>query len=206
MLLHCSVKAFTRFGISTLLISLLFLLNPLVIPAAESTSLNNENQKDFWSLYGGYGVSHKNLGKTKVEAHVLDLIPRYERVLLDNMGSSWYQGEHSLFVELPFTMVVDPVVAPMIGINIMGAWTFTSNKEVRPYMFGGGGILYTSADILGLGSEVNGNWQFGGGLRFKLESGNWMNVEYRFHHISNTGVKDPNDPLNSSKILIGVTF
>jgi hypothetical protein len=31
-------------------------------------------------------------------------------------------------------------------------------------------------------------------------------AEYRYHHVSNAGTAEPNEPLNSSKCLIGVTF
>lgn len=165
-----------------------------------------ESPDSYWTVLGGYGISHKGLGKTKQQVQVLDLILQYDHVLIRDIGSSWYRGYHSLVLELPFTLVVDPDVSPMIGVNVLAGWTFDSSETMQPYFFGGGGILYTNADIPGMGSEVNGNWQFGGGLRFKLDSGNWLKVEYRFHHISNTGAKDPNDPLNSSKLLVGFTF
>ena len=171
---------------------------------AEDLAQKRENSS--WSILGGYGISHKGLGKTKQQVQVMDLILQYDHLLVNDLGSSWYKGYHSLFLELPFTLVVDPDVSPMVGVNILGAVTFDSSNAVQPYFFGGGGILYTNADIPGLGSEVNGNWQFGGGLQFRLDSGEWLKIEYRFHHISNTGVKDPNDPLNSSKLLVGMTF
>jgi len=181
-------------------------LSPALSAEESSGYEQHENRKEYWSLLGGYGISHKDLGKTKVQVQVLDFVPRYERVLFDNMGSSWYRGHHSLLVELPVTWVFDPDTAPMVGVNILGAWTFTASQEVLPYFFGGGGIVYTDADIPGLGSAVNGNWQLGAGVRFKMAGGYWMNAEYRFHHISNTGAKDPNDPINSSKFLLGITF
>ncbi len=183
-----------------------FILLPDFVQAEETSPQNSETPDSYWSLLGGYGISHKGLGLTKVQVQVLDLILQYDRVLLKDVGSSWYKGHHSLILELPLTLVVDPDVSPMIGVNILGAWTFDSSDILQPYFFGGGGILYTNADIPGLGSDINGNWQFGAGIRYRLESGNWLKVEYRFHHISNTGAKDPNDPLNSSKILVGVTF
>ena len=160
----------------------------------------------YWTMYAGYGVTHKGLGKTKQEVHVLDFIPQYEYVLLEDVGNHWYRGHHSLVLELPVTLVVDPDVNTMIGLNVIGSWTFDVSERMQHYFFGGGGILYNNADIPGMGSDINGNWQFGGGVKFKLKTGNWLKVEYRFHHISNTGAKDPNDPLNSSKILLGWTF
>ncbi|MDH3360683.1 MAG: porin family protein, partial [Desulfobulbaceae bacterium] len=150
-----------------------------VVQAEEINQHVSETPDSYWSLLGGYGISHKGLGLTKVQVQVLDLILQYDRVLLKDVGSSWYKGHHSLILELPLTLVVDPDVSPMIGVNILGAWTFDSSGTLQPYFFGGGGILYTNADIPGLGSDINGNWQFGTGIRYRLESGNLLKFEYR---------------------------
>ncbi|MBI4690638.1 MAG: acyloxyacyl hydrolase, partial [Nitrospirae bacterium] len=60
-------------------------------------------------------------------------------------------------------------------------------------------------DITGLGSRLNGNYQIGIGTHYKLKQGLYLDTEFRLHHISNTGTKEPNDPLNSSRFLIGIT-
>jgi opacity protein-like surface antigen len=70
---------------------------------------------------------------------------------------------------------------------------------------GGGGFIYTEAEIPGLGSKYNGNYQGGAGILYRLNSKYFLNAEYRFHHVSNLNTEKPNDPLNSSKFLIGVT-
>jgi hypothetical protein len=31
----------------------------------------------------------------------------------------------------------------------------------------------------------------------------WYSIEARYHHVSNGGIKKPNEPLNSHKILFG---
>jgi len=182
------------------------MLLPPAISAEEISPDSSGMPDSSWTLLGGYGISHKGLGKTREKVQVLDLIPQYNRILLRDVGSSWYKGYHSLLLELPLTLVLDPDVSPMVGVNVLGSWTFDSSETMQPYLFGGGGILYTNADIPGLGAEVDGNWQFGGGVRYRLQSGRWLKVEYRFHHISNAGTEDPNDPINSSKILVGMTF
>ncbi|MDH5523885.1 MAG: acyloxyacyl hydrolase [Desulfobulbaceae bacterium] len=159
-----------------------------------------------WSLLGGYGFTHPGMGKTKKWVETVDLIFQHEQVLIDQIGSSWYQGRHSLLVELPVYLVVDPVLEPMVALNFLACWTFTANDESLPYVFGGGGPLYTDAEIQGMGAHLNGNYLFGAGLRYKIRGDRYLKFEYRFNHISNGGRKDPNDPLNSSKILFGITF
>ncbi len=178
----------------------------LIAPIQTWAQENLGEKTDHWSLLGGYGFTHTRMGKTKYWVETVDLIGRYEKRLSGDIGSSWYRGRHSLLIELPVHLVVDPVVEPMIGLNFLACWTFTARDEILPYFFAGGGPLYTNADIPGMGSHFNGNYQFGGGFRYKLHTGRYLFFEYRFHHISNGGRKEPNDPLNSSKLLFGVSF
>ena len=170
--------------------------------ASDDVSIDHGN----WSFLAGYGITHPGMGKTRVWVETVDLIPRYERVLIDDWGSSWYRGRHSLLIELPVHLVVDPVVSPMIGVNFLACWIFTAKDAVQPYLLAGGGPLYSNADIPGMGAHLNGSYQFGGGLRYRLSGDRYLELEYRFHHISNSGREEPNDPLNSSKLLVGVTF
>ena len=94
----------------------------------------------------------------------------------------------------------------MIGLNFLASYTFTANEKWRPYIFGGGGPVYSFADIPGMGADLNGNYQFGIGLEYDMSIEHHLLFEYRYHHISNAGSENPNDPLNSCKLLIGVTF
>ncbi len=157
-------------------------------------------------LLAGYGFTHTWLGGTRTWVETADLVGRYETVLLPQQGDSLLRGYHSLFLELPLHLVLDPATEPMIGLNFLAAWTFTGFGKMRPYLFAGGGPLYTRADIPGLGAHLNGNYQLGCGVRTRLQKGNDLIIEYRFHHISNGSRMAPNDPLNSGKLLVGITF
>lgn len=188
-----------------LLLGLIFLSVVFLSNFAGAATEKTYKLKQSWMVLGGYGVTHPGLGNTKTHVETFDLILRYEKALTAEMGSSWYRGHHSLMVELPISFVVDPSTDPMYGLTLLGSWIFAGNDLWQPYLLGGGGIVYTSADITGLGAELNASWQLGFGLRYKALS-KQIFLEYRFHHISNTGRKDPNDPLNSSKILMGIKF
>ncbi len=154
----------------------------------------------------GYGVTHPGLGLTRTHVETVDLIPRYEHRHTGEIGRSWWRGHHALFVEMPVHVVVDPDFAPIAGLNFLAAWVFEPRGRIVPYFFGGGGPLYSWADIDGVGADVNGNWQFGGGIEYNAGKELRLRFEYRFHHISNAGAKDPNVPLNSSKLLMGFVF
>lgn len=159
-----------------------------------------------WSLLAGYGETHPDLGKTKTRVETIDVVLRYEVPLTASLGRSWYQGHHALLVELPVSFAVYPHTDPMVGLTCLASWYFTPRRSWQPYLFAGGGIVYTGADIDGLGSELNGNWQAGAGVRYAVTGETNFFLEYRFHHISNLGTRQPNDPLNSSKLMLGITF
>ncbi len=159
-----------------------------------------------WWLLGGYGQSIPGWGLTTERVETIDLVGRYHHLTIANLGDGWYRGFHSTLVEVPLHLVLSPDESAMVGINLMACYTFTAPQHWRPYLFGGGGPVYSWADIDGMGAELNGNYQFGVGVEMPLNERQRFLVEYRFHHISNAGTRSPNVPLNSSKILIGIRF
>lgn len=168
--------------------------------AAIGTSLDN------WAVLGGYGQSSPGWGKTTQRVETIDLVPRYNHLMIDDIGSGWYRGFHSTLFELPLHLVVSPDVSSIIGINFLACYTFTASSQMRPYLFGGGGPVYIFGDIPGMGTKLNGNYQFGMGLDYGMEQGHSLLFELRYHHISNGGIDEPNEPLNSCKLLVGISF
>ncbi len=173
------------------------------IGAAQSGA--NQKYDTEWSVLTGYGSSHPGWGETETRVETIDLVLRHSTILVEDIGSSWYSGYHSLFLELPVHFLINPDDTPMVGINFMASYTFT-NFILQPYLFAGGGPVYVDADIAGMGSDWNGNYQMGVGLKYEINSQNSLLFECRYHHISNANTSDPNLPLNSTKFLIGYTF
>lgn len=177
----------------------------LSAPAAWAGIL--DTSEDYWALLAGYGQSFPGWGLTEERVHSFDLVPRYSHLTIDDIGSGWFAGRHDTFVELPLHFVTGPDTSAMAGLNLLAAYTFTAHPVWQPYVFGGGGILYSFADIPGMGAHWNGNYQFAGGLRRVLDDPmHALIFEVRYHHISNTGMEDPNVPLNSIKLMVGYTF
>ncbi|MBW1636309.1 MAG: acyloxyacyl hydrolase [Deltaproteobacteria bacterium] len=177
-----------------------------LLSAGLARSTGFDTSQDSWAVLTGYGQSFPGWGETSQRVHTVDLIPRYEHRIFDDIGSGWYQGFHSLLVEIPLSFVVSSDVSAMVGMNFLACYTFTAGQRWNPYLFGGGGPLYSFADIKGMGSDFNGNYQFGFGVKHHWRQEHDLLFELRYHHISNGGSKEPNDPLNSCKILFGITF
>jgi lipid A 3-O-deacylase len=187
-----------------LICSFFFLIAVLSLPVDQT--LATDTRPDSWAFLGGYGQSYPGWGQTTQRVETIDLILRYNHIVFDEIGSGWYKGFHSTLFEFPVSLILNPEISTMIGINFLAAYTFTVNEQWQPYIFGGGGPVYIFADIPGMGTKLNGNYQFGIGLEYFLNKQNHLLFEYRYHHISNAGTAKPNEPLNSSKFIVGITF
>ena len=203
--IHQSVCKYRR--IVFLLSVLLFIISsgPVTL-AGQSDSAGLKRTNNHWTALGGYSVTHPGWGSTETRVESSDLIIQYGHVILNEAGRSLYQGRHKILIEVPFSAVFQPGSAFMTGINFLACWEFTASKKIVPYFTAGGGLVYTNLDIPGLGSELNGNYQSGLGLHYFMERDVSIDVNFRLHHISNAGTADPNEPLNSTKLLLGVSF
>lgn len=159
-----------------------------------------------YTVLSGYGITHRGFGDTRTQVQTVDAIARFGWFLSDEAGRGWYQGRHELLMELPLHLAVDPRLRVMTGGYLLGSWKFTSMEDVVPYVMAGGGILYVDLGLPTMGSRLNFSYQGGTGVQYFMAPDTALTAEYRYHHISNAGTASPNEPLNSSKVLLGITF
>jgi len=168
---------------------------------------NPDDQEKFpsnnWQLLIGAGSSHPGWGTTREKVETTDIILRYQRPQIKTRGESWYLNRKSVLVEIPLTLLREPDEPAMIGFTMNVNWTFIAGRQFQPFIFVGGGPVYTKAQIPGTSSSLKGSYQAGIGLDFKVGK-TGLSLEYRYHHLSNGGFKEPNDPLNSDKFLLGI--
>lgn len=189
------------------LVAFVLSLSPGASPAlAEVQELGADKATGHWTISTGYGVTHPGLGATKSKVETADMILSYGYFLTDEAGKAWYRGRHELIVELPLHYVFSPETTTMVGITFLASWIFTASKTIAPFIFAGGGLVYTDLDVPELGKHLNGSIQVGTGFHYFLKKNTSVDLSYRFHHISNAGTATPNGPLNSSKILLGISF
>jgi opacity protein-like surface antigen len=173
--------------------------------AAENEVVTTSSHE--FALLGGYGITHRGYGETRTQVETFDLILRYGYFLSDEVGKGrWYQGRHQVLLELPWHCAVDHNGRSMVGATILGSWTFTWSEQVTPYLFAGGGVLFVDLGLPTMGSKLNGTYQAGGGIQHFFNKDTAFFGEYRYHHISNLNTSSPNEPLNSSKFLIGLSY
>lgn len=158
-------------------------------------------------LLTGYGISHSGFGETRSQVQTWDAILRGGFFLSDEVGKgSWYQGRHELLLELPYHMAVDRDARSMVGGYLLGSWKFTGFDSLSPYLFAGGGPLFVDMGLESMGTRLCFSYQGGTGLQYFIKRNLALQAEYRYHHISNAGTATPNEPINSSKVLFGISL
>jgi hypothetical protein len=81
-----------------------------------------------------------------------------------------------------------------------------AGQDLRPYIEGGIGGIFTQWRVDGQGSKFNFNPQIGLGTEFSIGSGPPFLAALRLHHISNAGLDDDNRGVNSVVFVIGRFF
>jgi opacity protein-like surface antigen len=185
-----------------LCLSIIFIL-PL--PArADNTVSTAKGELGFLT---GYGTSHIGFGDTRHQVQTCDAILRAGFFLSDEVGKgSWYQGRHEVLLELPYHLAVNKNGRSMVGGYMLGHWRFTALTTMVPYVLAGGGPLFVDLGLPTMGTKFCFSYQGGTGLQYFIDKNVALNGEYRYHHISNAGTANPNEPINSSKILFGISF
>jgi lipid A 3-O-deacylase len=178
----------------------------LSVTSFASDSASIRTAKTEYTLLSGYGITHRGFGATRTQVQTFDTIARFGYFLSGERGCGWLRGRHELLLELPLHLVVDPKVSPIVGGYVLGSWKFTSSEKWCPYLFAGGGILYVDLGLPTMGSRLDFSYQGGVGLQYFACRDTAFGLEYRYHHISNAGTAEPNEPLNSSMILLSVSL
>ena len=91
-----------------------FLIAVLSLPVDQA--LSADTRPGSWAFLGGYGQSYPGWGQTTQRVETIDLIPRYNHIVFDEIGSGWYKGFHSTLFEFPVSLILNPEISSMIGI------------------------------------------------------------------------------------------
>lgn len=190
--------------LKTYIIFLLLIILPRAIPVSADNPVSIATGE--YGVLTGYGTSHIDFGATRHQVQTWDAILRAGFFLSDDVGRGrWYQGRHEVLLELPYHMAVDHGGRSMVGGYILGHWRFTSMDKFGPYILAGGGPLFVDLGLPTMGTKLCFSYQGGTGVQYFIDKKTALNMEYRYHHISNAGTAEPNEPINSSKILLGVS-
>jgi len=133
--------------------------------------------------------------------------PSWQIALTDPIGEGWWSGSIALGAELALLGVTQPTGAYGVGFTPKLIYTFSSFGQLKPYIEGGGGPLWTNFDgrIREQGSDFNFLVWCGTGVSYDLTRQWALNVGVRFSHISNAGTDVPNSGLNYLLPFAGIS-
>jgi len=120
-------------------------------------------------------------------------------------GSGAMRGNLSLVAEGVGMWVKQEPRAQGGGLNLLARYTWAAGR-LRPMLAGGAGILYSDEQIPPGETTRNFTPQVGAGLQFLVSRHLGIDLEYRFHHLSNKGTTDSNPGINSHLVLFGVSW
>ena len=114
------------------------------------------------------------------------------------------------FTELVFEPFVNIVATPdsniEAGCTILMKYAYPVTEKLYPYGIAGGGIIYLTQHTREQSTQYNFTPQMGAGITYFFKKDLAFNIEYRYRHLSNGGIKEPNGGINVGMLLLGVSL
>ena len=130
-----------------------------------------------------------------------DLKPLLQKIKFDTRSLLQFQLE-------PY---IAPVCQPDANVELGNSFALKigllpDTSKFQPYLKAGLGMAYMTQHTREQGTQFNFT-EFGGvGMHYFFKKNVALTVEYRFRHLSNCGIDDPNSGINSHFALMGVTY
>jgi hypothetical protein len=77
--------------------------------------------------------------------------------------------------------------------------------KLQPYIKLGTGMVFMSQHTIEQSTQFNFISGCGAGFHYFFKENNAITIEYRFRHLSNASIKDPNNGINTYSCLFGIT-
>ena len=116
------------------------------------------------------------------------------------------KGDLDFAVEPFVSAVLGPNTNIEAGSNILFRYKLPFKGRVVPYLKAGIGALYMSQHVEEQSTQFNFLPQCGGGFSFFINKNTALNLEYRFRHLSNASLKEPNGGVEVDTYLFGIEF
>ncbi len=183
---------------------------------AGEINLEERLEKNFGSLglQTGIGftdnIPNGDQNGDQAELSFLFFFPNYQHNLTGLIGESWYQGTLNWHMEAGFASVLNKNGELLLGVSpFMVQYKFMNPKRSwAPNILAGAGFSYTEwSDVAprGLGGDFQFLLHAGAGLEVFTDKGAYS-LNYRFFHISNSNIDDPNTGLNAHIFSLGFQF
>ncbi len=163
-----------------------------------------------FSLATGFGVGlpiGAARGSDLEDVRYSALLARWSVGVSDCVGqNAWYHGALNLGVEGILLFNHEPRSGFASGLTPLLHYEFLQRGRVIPYVEAGVGVVFVDFDLDKQADGLNFASQAGLGVRYVLSERSELILGWRFNHISNAGLRDPNTGLDSSLFLLGVNY
>ena len=120
-------------------------------------------------------------------------------------GDAWYRGNFELLLEGAFIINVEPQSGFAGGATAMFRYNFLAGDTFIPFLELGAGIVALDFNLADQADGFTFTPQGGVGFHYFVSERTALTAEWRLHHFSNAGINEPNNGINSSLFLIGVS-
>jgi lipid A 3-O-deacylase len=157
------------------------------------------SEAGFISGYGNGSIDEGNYKTLMLIAHIGTDINRFIPALRH------HKGILSFFLEPQFNPVLTPSESEF-GLGIGFQYAYPLTESISPYFLLMTGPHYISADTTTQSEGFNFATAAGVGFYFSLAKNIALNCGYRYRHVSNAELRQPNGGINSHIGLLGVSF
>ncbi len=151
----------------------------------------------------GVAFGTRALGAT--QRHDFGLLTfQYGRVFTGVKGSEgWSAGNWELLIEAFVGEQHSPSHATLAGITPVFRYNFATGSSWVPYLEGGAGGTWSEIRDGDLSSDFEFNLLWGGGTRWYATPRTALSIGYRWMHVSNLGLSQPNKGVDAHVFLLG---
>ncbi len=177
----------------------------LLMPLVFIASAFNANAFAFDSVGLMTGFLKADLYKSGESYEAVPLLVSFNY----NLGDSARRGNYPAFsfvIEPCVSIVTSPDTNFEAGASLLLQYTGEFSDKIHPYVKAGAGLIWLSQESAQQTDGLNFSTHAGIGVSRSINAGAAVNLEYRFRHVSNGGVKKPNSGIDSGMLLAGIVF
>ena len=166
--------------------------------------LRKDQSNAGFALGAGFGVE---VFGSEQEHDLVLVMGRYGRVFTDVLADGyWYGGNFEVLAELVGGVQINPDTRMVVGLSGLVRYNFNTGRRWVPYVDGGFGLGYTDIDNPDLSTDFEFITQVGAGTRYFFGENTALVFQYRWFHLSNAGIDQPNNGTNTQMFYLGVDW
>ena len=132
---------------------------------------------------------------------------RYSWIVSDVLAAdSWWRGNVELAGELFGGGQFSPSGRYLCGMTPFLVYNFATGTPWMPFIGAGAGVTLTNIGEPDLSTRFQFNDQLVLGTHYFFDERVATTFQYRFVHLSNAGIREPNNGVNTHMVFAGVTW